>query len=74
MTHWTTKLINSDAQAPGDFKSLVTPVFRGSTIVFPSAADAKHDWRHEAGYTYGLRGTPTTRELAARVAELEGGE
>ncbi|HEV2150621.1 MAG TPA: cystathionine beta-lyase [Longimicrobiaceae bacterium] len=74
MKHWTTRLIHSDAQPAEGFRSLVTPVFRGSTTVFPRAADVTYDWRHEAGYTYGLYGTPTTRELAARVAELEGGE
>jgi cysteine-S-conjugate beta-lyase len=72
--HWTTKLIHSDAHPPGGFESLVTPVYRGSTTLFPSAAAARDDWRHEAGYTYGLYGTPTTRELAARIAELEHGE
>lgn len=74
MTHWRTKLVHSDAHPPGGFKSLVTPVFRGSTTLFPSAMAAKDDWRQEAGYTYGLYGTPTTRELAARIAELEQGE
>ena len=73
-THWTTKLIHSDASVPEGFRSLVTPVFRGSTTVFPRAADVSEDWRQEAGYTYGLYGTPTTRELGARIAELEGGE
>jgi cystathionine beta-lyase len=74
MTHWTTKLIHSGAHPPQGFESLVTPVFRGSTTLFPSAAAAKDDWRQEAGYTYGLYGTPTTRALAARIAELEQGE
>ena len=74
MTHWTTKLIHSGPAPAGDFESLVTPVFRGSTTVFPSAAAANDDWRQEAGYTYGLYGTPTTRALAARIAELEHGE
>ncbi|MEJ7759335.1 MAG: cystathionine beta-lyase [Gemmatimonadaceae bacterium] len=74
MTHWTTKLIHSDAEYAEGFESLVTPVFRGSTTVFPRAADVKDDWRHEAGYSYGLFGTPTTRELASRIAELEKGE
>lgn len=72
--HWTTKLLHSDARPPAGFESLVTPVFRGSTTVFPRAAELTDDWRHEAGYSYGLYGTPTTRELAARIAELERGE
>ena len=74
MTHWTTKLIHTDARPEDGFESLVTPVFRGSTTVFARAGDARDDWRHEAGYTYGLYGTPTTRELAARIAELERGK
>lgn len=71
---WETKLIHSDASVPEGYRSLVTPVFRGSTTVFPNAAALKDTWRqHEVGYTYGLYGTPTALELAARIAELEGG-
>ncbi len=32
--HWTTKLIHSDARPAEGFRSLVTPVFRGSTRRF----------------------------------------
>jgi cystathionine beta-lyase len=74
MTHWTTKLIHTDAQPPEGFRSLVPPVHRGSTTLFPNAAAVRDDWHHEAGYTYGLYGTPTSRELAGRIAELEKGE
>ncbi|MEO6526537.1 MAG: cystathionine beta-lyase [Gemmatimonadaceae bacterium] len=71
---WQTKLIHTDATVPAGYQSLATPVFRGSTTVFPSSAAASDSWRqHEIGYTYGLHGTPTTLELAARIAELEGG-
>ena len=71
---WATKLIHSDAQVPEGFRSLVTPVYRGSTVLFPQAAAARDHWnQHEVGYTYGLYGTPTTLELAARVCELEKG-
>jgi len=71
---WTTKLIHSDAEVPEGFQSLVSPVYRGSTVLFAKAADARDDWnQHEAGYTYGLYGTPTTLELAAKVCELEKG-
>jgi cystathionine beta-lyase len=49
-------------------------VQRASTVLFPDAASVKDDWdQYEVGYTYGLYGTPTTLELAARVCELEGG-
>ena len=71
---WSTKLIHSNAQVPEGFRSLATPVYRGSTVLFPQAAAAHDHWnQYEAGYTYGLYGTPTTLELAARVCELENG-
>jgi cysteine-S-conjugate beta-lyase len=71
---WKTKLIHSDATVPEGFRSLATPVYRGSTVVFSQAAIASDRWnQHEVGYTYGLYGTPTTLELAAKVCELEKG-
>src|SRR5664279_3738384 len=71
---WTTKLIHSDAQVPEGYRSLATPTYRGSTTLFNDAADVSDDWnQYEVGYTYGLYGTPTTLELAAKICELEGG-
>ncbi len=71
---WKTKLIHSDAQVPPGFRSLSTPVYRGSTVLFDDAASINDTWnQYEAGYTYGLYGTPTVLELAARVCELERG-
>jgi cystathionine beta-lyase len=67
-------LIHSDAAVPEGFRSLATPVYRGSTVLFPQAAAATDRWnQYDAGYTYGLYGTPTTLELAAKVCELEKG-
>jgi cystathionine beta-lyase len=72
--NWKTKLIHSDAHAPEGFRSLSTPVYRGSTVLFPNAAAVDDAWdQYEVGYTYGLYGTPTTLELAARICELEKG-
>jgi cysteine-S-conjugate beta-lyase len=74
MASWKTKLIHSEARVPEGFESLATPVHRGSTVVFPDTASTHTDWNQEEfGYAYGLHGTPTTLELAARIAELEGG-
>src|SRR6516162_246118 len=71
---WKTKLNHTEAQVPEGFRSLSTPVFRGSTVLFPNAAAVNDEWnQHEAGYTYGLYGTPTALELAGRICELEGG-
>ncbi len=51
----------------------MTPTYRGSTVLFERQADVADGWRQtELGYTYGLYGTPTVLELAARIAELEG--
>jgi cysteine-S-conjugate beta-lyase len=72
---WQTKLIHSDAKIPAGYKSLATPTYRGSTTVFPSADAVKDTWdQHKVGYTYGLYGTPTALELAARICELESGK
>jgi cystathionine beta-lyase len=71
---WQTKLIHSDAKIPQGYHSLTTPIYRGSTTVFPSAAAVRDTWdQHRVGYTYGLYGTPTALELAARICELESG-
>jgi cysteine-S-conjugate beta-lyase len=71
---WKTKLVHTDAKIPQGYKSLATPVYRGSTTVFPSSAAVRDTWdQNRAGYTYGLYGTPTALELAARICELESG-
>jgi cysteine-S-conjugate beta-lyase len=71
--HWRSKLIHPGTHAPGNFRSLTTPTYRGSTVVFERQADVSDDWRQtENGYTYGLYGTPTVLELGARIAEIEG--
>jgi len=71
--HWRSKLIHPSAHAPANFRSLATPTYRGSTVLFECQADLLDDWRQtENGYTYGLYGTPTVLELGARIAEIEG--
>ena len=73
-TGWTTRLVHPTRSAPEGFRSLAVPVFRGSTTVFEQASQIVDTWDHQdAPYTYGSYGTPTTMELAARIAELEGG-
>ena len=71
---WKTRLIHTDASVPEGFRSLAVPVHRGSTVIFPDSGSTHTEWNQEEfGYAYGLHGTPTTLELAARIAELEGG-
>jgi cystathionine beta-lyase len=50
-----------------------TPVFRASTILFPTVADLEAAARGEyPGLTYGLHGTPGVVDLQQAVAQLEG--
>jgi cysteine-S-conjugate beta-lyase len=66
--------MHPDANVPDGYRSLATPVYRGSTTLFPSAAAVTDEWdQARVGYTYGLYGTPTSLELAVRICELEGG-
>ena len=68
-----TRLLHPETSVPQGFRSLATPVYRGSTTLFKNAADIQDTWNHDdAPYTYGSYGTPTTLELAARLVELEG--
>jgi len=56
------------------FRSLSPAVMRASTVVFDSLADfTRRKERQPDGYSYGITGTPTARELEHRIAELEGG-
>lgn len=57
----------------GPFESLAVPVHRASTIVFPTveAYQRRRDEIYD-GFSYGLYGTPTSRELETRLAKLEG--
>jgi cystathionine beta-lyase len=61
---------------PGRFLGAVnTPVFRASTMVFPTVADLEAAARGEhPGVSYGLHGLPTVTDLQAACAELEGGD
>ncbi|HEY6487195.1 MAG TPA: cystathionine beta-lyase [Candidatus Cybelea sp.] len=74
MTTWQTRLLHSRPSLPDGYRSLATAVHRGSTTLFPNAASVTDEWdQQRAGYTYGLYGTPTSLELAARICEIEEG-
>ena len=50
-----------------------TPVFRASTILFPTVADLERSARGEhEGLSYGLHGLPTVKDLQSAVATIEG--
>ena len=65
------------AAAPAEpaFRSLSPPVWRASTVLFADAqAFLDRKARFFDGYTYGLAGTPTHRQLERRLAALEEAE
>ena len=68
-----TRLIHPDRYASTDFQSLAVPTWRGSTVVFDKIADVS-DANDPDQYRYGLYGTPTVRDLALRIAAIEGVE
>ena len=70
---FATRLIHPERYASTDFTSLAVPTYRGSTVVFGSLADVG-DTNDDSQYRYGLYGTPTTRDLAIRIAAIEGAE
>ena len=57
---WRTKLVDPKPRSRRDYKSLATPVYRGSTVIFDDQESVNDDWQQEKyGYSYGLYGTPT---------------
>jgi cysteine-S-conjugate beta-lyase len=64
-----TKLIISGRNTDETFGFVNIPPFRGSTVVYPSAADCL---AHRNRYTYGRRGNPTMDALCDLWSELEG--
>ena len=69
-----TQQIHHDYRAPDNFAAVPVALHKGSTVIFPDLATMRRrNWKSRDGYTYGLRGTPTTFTLEERLASLEGG-
>jgi len=68
-------IVTHAGRDPQRYAGLVnTPVFRGSTVLFPDVAS--YETRDPDDYKqvrYGIHGTPTTFALEEAVAKLEGG-
>ena len=70
----STTLIHHPYRPPAGFDSPQPPVYKASTVFFPSVAELRsRTWVDRSAYTYGLHGTPTTFTLEERLATLEGG-
>lgn len=63
-------LLTHTGRSPADHFGFVnTPVFRGSTVIFPTLDDLENSTR---AYRYGRNDNPTGRSVQALVTELEG--
>lgn len=70
-----TRTLHPEWEPAVGFEALTTPIHHASTVVFPSLAEMRErNWERDDSYTYGLMGTPTTRMLEHKLAEIEGGE
>jgi cystathionine beta-lyase len=65
-----TLLVSTGRMSEAHFGAVNTPVYRASTILFPDLAAL--EGRGQA-YTYGRRGTPSSRSLEDALCALEGG-
>src|SRR5829696_1907428 len=64
-----TRLVHA-GRDPGQQHGFVNaPIYRGSTVLYPSADDFMH---RRARYTYGTKGTPTTEALESAWTALAG--
>ncbi len=70
MNRKDTKLVGIGRSPSLHAGAVNTPIYRASTILFP---DVQSMFDASQPYTYGRRGTPTTRALEDAFCELEGG-
>ena len=70
----TTQLLHHDYVPPANFGGMNVGIHHASTVTFANVAAMRaREWKNDAGYTYGLHGTPTSFTLAHRIATMEGG-
>jgi cysteine-S-conjugate beta-lyase len=64
-----TRLISEGRMSDAHFGAVNTPVYRASTILYPDLAAIK---ANSQPYTYGRRGTPSTKSFEDAISSLEG--
>ncbi len=65
-----TKVVHSGRAPHENFGFVNPPVYRGSTVLFPTAEKL---WKRDQPYTYGRTSTPTVRALEKAIADVDGG-
>jgi cystathionine beta-lyase len=69
-----TRLVHAGRDPEKNFGIVNPPVYRASTILYPTVAEFEHRLnRKYTGFYYGINGTPTTFALTDALAELSGG-
>ncbi len=64
-----TKIVSAGRDPTAQHGFVNTPIYRGSTVLYPTAQDFL---ARKARYTYGTKGTPTTESLEVAWSELSG--
>jgi cystathionine beta-lyase len=64
-----TKLVHAGRRPSEQHGFVNTPIYRGSTVLYPTFEDIR---AHKARFTYGTKGTPTTEALESAWTELSG--
>ena len=64
-----TRAISAGRMSDAHFGAVNTPIYRASTILYPSLEALE---ANDQPYTYGRRGTPTTRSFEDAISALEG--
>jgi cysteine-S-conjugate beta-lyase len=64
-----TRIVSAGRDPRAQHGFVNTPIYRGSTVLYPNAQDFLE---RKARYTYGTKGTPTTESLELAWSELSG--
>ncbi|MCJ2013264.1 cystathionine beta-lyase [Methylobacterium sp. J-076] len=64
-----TRLVHAGRDPSGQHGFVNTPIYRGSTVLFPTYDDLQH---RRGRYTYGTHGTPTSDALTDAWSEIAG--
>ena len=59
-----TRLVHAGRDPSEQHGFVNTPIYRGSTVLYPTTDDLLH---RRGRYTYGTQGTPTTEALETRL-------
>src|SRR3954467_12981171 len=65
--HPATRLVTAGRAPSEQYGFVNTPIYRGSTVLYPNA---EKFLKRDARYTYGTKGTPTTNSLEVAWTEL----